>query len=689
MKAQGRITVGRRAKDGQDAVRYYLLPSNTQATVSTSGVVSPSKVTVKQYRQVGKSSAVVTTDGVIKYQTVSKNGTTSSESTYPTSGVTLQASFSTVIFSLYVNGTKVDTVSVAVVADGINGTDGKSGIQGCIIRQTEWDSNGFEYHNDYDLTTFPRFLDIVLVEIKLSDKLDGYIKANGKYFKAYMCLKTHKSSKADAVNPIKNEQYPTYWRPLDYMAPIYTPLIWAEYAYLQMAQTNQILITNNDKVSGGFGGGNPALWLGAEEFEKAPFRVNQLGKAWLLDATLQGGVVAGNPDGQHIHIDPESKSMVIYDSSNSAVSFFEGNSHTSLTSLTGGSSGEFTMNNENKNKSFSVDGNNSSTQHKTETLRLSSSVYSEAPIELIIYGTMSAYATPADTVSDSSGGSFGSGLNESQIQQPQMMASGSSSLALYIVTYTSSLLTTVKNKTLVASVIGSSPANQKNLNNTRIKTPSGGYHVLEMTYIVSASGIGKSASVAWGTNVVNGTTFKASYVSDFYVSRFFANGFCLAKSAQNYIWAYNQGDSGMRLVMENNGFGIDVSNAGIKIKHHSGNWFNMPMFLFHALYEFEGDKYTLKNNRSWDGNYPTCARIAEGRVRITFPATWLSSLSFTSLSDIEISIIGLGYTSGSTTSPIKATVIGFTPSSGQLLIDLSDDSSRNDGSFMIDLKYLG
>lgn len=781
--AQGSTTIRRRPKDGndgQDAVRYWLVPSASVIKKSQSGAFSPAKITCTKYKQSGNNAPIETSEGTIKYQTVNVAGTTSGSSDYPSGGVSPTASITAIIFTMYVNNVAVASETIPIldngadatsywlilntlvvqrsgttmtpstitckammkkgdeaakeatgltikytrtttngttswsnyssavtfnsstqsilfqlldannnelasetviaVNDGAPGSPGSPGIQGCIIRQTEWDPNGVEYHNDTSLTTTPRFLDVVIIK-----RSDGDILANGVRFSAYMCVKTHTSSTQDAVNPIKNEQYPNYWQKFDYYVPIYTPLIWAEYAYLQIAQTNQILISNDDKVSGGFGGGNPALWLGAEEFDSAPFRVNRYGEAWMLNAHIEGDIKAGNPDGQHIHIDPETKSMVIYDANKEAVAFFEGNSHTSLSTLTGGSSGTFTMNDTNKNGAKSVSGNNTATQRLTGTLRISSYIQSNAAVEVVVSGSMYAFATPADTVSSgSSSGTTRPSIPDIQIQEPQMMAGGSATLILYLTTYTTSALTTVKSRTVVHSLSGLSSGSKYTLSNKRAKTSGGGYHVLEMYYDVSASGSGKSASVSWGTNVASGVTFSASYVSDFYVSRFFANGFCLAKSAQNYIWAYNQGTNGMRFVMENNGNGIDVSNSGIKIKHHSGNWINLPKFVYHALWECSGTTYTQKNQISWDGYYPTLSRVSEGRVRLTFPATWISAFSL-NLSNFRIMTQGLMTTSG---YPIKVSLQTFS-TAGSITFDLSDDDSQNDGSFLIDIDYIG
>ena len=56
------------------------------------------------------------------------------------------------------------------------------------------------------------------------------------------------------------------------------------------------------------------------------------------------------------------------------------------------------------------------------------------------------------------------------------------------------------------------------------------------------------------------------------MSRFFANGFVVGLSAQNYVCAYNGTNDGMHLIAENNNYGINVSSAGVKIKLGDSTW---------------------------------------------------------------------------------------------------------------------
>lgn len=122
------------------------------------------------------------------------------------------------------------------------------GLDGCILRTTEWTS-GITFHNDEELTSGTRFLDIAVVTKSASS------------FNAYKCLKTHVSSSSNAPQAGVTTEC---WQPINNMAPIYTPLIMAQNALLRLAQTNQIVVTDsNDNVTGGMQGNiaKPIFWI--------------------------------------------------------------------------------------------------------------------------------------------------------------------------------------------------------------------------------------------------------------------------------------------------------------------------------------------------------------------------------------------------------------------------------------------
>lgn len=144
--------------------------------------------------------------------------------------------------------------------DGAPGDKGKDGLQGCILRQSEW-VKGVEFHNDEALTSGTRYLDIAVVT------------TGANTFNAYKCLKTHTSS--DSI-PVTNT---TYWQKFNALQPVYTPLIMAQNAILRFMQGNQLLIMKADgiTVAAGLVGGDYPLWVGSNTPSNAPFKVSLLG----------------------------------------------------------------------------------------------------------------------------------------------------------------------------------------------------------------------------------------------------------------------------------------------------------------------------------------------------------------------------------------------------------------------------
>lgn len=153
------------------------------------------------------------------------------------------------------------------------------GLDGCILRTTEWTS-GITFHNDEELTSGTRFLDIAVVTKSASS------------FNAYKCLKTHVSSSSNAPQAGVTTEC---WQPINNMAPIYTPLIMAQNALLRLAQTNQIVVTDsNDNVTGGMQGDTtlPIIWAGSTTASNGTYRV-------MADGTMYAskGVFSGTLDG--------------------------------------------------------------------------------------------------------------------------------------------------------------------------------------------------------------------------------------------------------------------------------------------------------------------------------------------------------------------------------------------------------
>lgn len=277
------ITAEKKGAPGNNAVEYKLVVDAININRSTSGVCTPSTINVKVRKTVGSSSAVMLssltgTGLTINYPSTSGSGLKITEIINTVSGTipTINASnfylTTSKTIALYQGTTLIDSVIVTYTNDGQQGIQG---IQGCILRTSEW-ATGVEYHNDEALTSGTRYIDIAVVT------------TGANSFSAYKCIKTHTSSSDITYTNT------TYWEKFNNFVPIYTPLIMAQNALLRFTQTNQLLVMKSDNttVAAGLGGGDYPLWVGAVQPTDAPFRVNINGTLYATDADIKGKITA-------------------------------------------------------------------------------------------------------------------------------------------------------------------------------------------------------------------------------------------------------------------------------------------------------------------------------------------------------------------------------------------------------------
>lgn len=218
------------------------------------------------------------------------------------------------------------------------GEKGADGLQGCVIRDSEWALNT-EYRNDSDVKdgSLPvRYIDVVLVR-------NNAVETG---WDAYQCLKTHVSSSSITY---ANTQY---WKKFGAnVGSIFTSLIISKNAKIQLFQGNDLLIQkDNGTVTAGMTGSNSGslvrIFAGStyENRASAPFRVTESGEMYATKAHIQGEVVAtsgsfsgelkgatgtftgsltaGDANGERIIIDSGAKSIGLI-SGNLLLSYWE------------------------------------------------------------------------------------------------------------------------------------------------------------------------------------------------------------------------------------------------------------------------------------------------------------------------------------------------------------------------------
>lgn len=277
MKVQGHIIVRRKPKNGdngQDAILYELMPSDQVVVLSNTGVFSPSYLTCSVKKIQGStltmltSSSALSAEGLILRYGMDDGGDGEVNIT-PTTKVYPKSIMTFLEFVLYKNGKVIDRKKIRVCNDGSDGGIGDTGLQGCILRQSEWVA-GVEYRNDEALTSGTRYLDIAIVT------------TGANTFNAYKCLKTHTSSSSI---PVSNT---TYWQKFNTLQPVYTPLIMAQNAILRFMQGNQLLIMKPDgkTIVAGLVGGDTPFWVGGETPNDASVYFGMAGNGQLAHGNI-------------------------------------------------------------------------------------------------------------------------------------------------------------------------------------------------------------------------------------------------------------------------------------------------------------------------------------------------------------------------------------------------------------------
>lgn len=161
---------------------------------------------------------------------------------------------------------------------------GEQGLQGCIIRTSEW-ASGTEYRNDSSLTgntTMLRYIDVAFVRNNSTET--GW--------EAYQCNITHVSSTSlDYTNT-------TYWTKLSQnVTGILASFIIAKNAKITFLQGNQLLIQKDDGtitagISGSDSGDKIRFWAGSQTPDDAPYRVDDNGEVWMTKSHVTGEVNA-------------------------------------------------------------------------------------------------------------------------------------------------------------------------------------------------------------------------------------------------------------------------------------------------------------------------------------------------------------------------------------------------------------
>ena len=261
-------------EDGQPSTSYWIAADPEMVVFAESdGLTQNKSCTFTAWRQTGTDAPAVFTGGRLTYATSDNPAETEADTDTGSFGVMFRLNGGIpertwAIARLYVGDTVVASKTVNL----------DQGINGCIVRTSEW-VEGVQYRNDtqYLFTDLgQKYLDVAIITKSATE------------FEAYQCKVTHTSTAS--TKPGSGAGWQSYWTKFNMMAPIYTPLIMAQYGVIRFMQSNRLFVMQSDglTVAAAFAGGDWPLWIGAQEPEDAPFKVSITGKLFATGAEITG-----------------------------------------------------------------------------------------------------------------------------------------------------------------------------------------------------------------------------------------------------------------------------------------------------------------------------------------------------------------------------------------------------------------
>ena len=295
---------------------------------------------------------------------------------------------------------------------------------------------------------------------------------------------------------------------------------------------------------------------------KILFRNNSTGEYFTL---IDGGyirteliravsrVVAGDENGRRIEINPDSKSIYIYDESGTIVSVFEGNSYPDILSLFGNSSGNVTI----IAASGSHAWNEYTEDHGTDAQDGSDVL-------------CTAWETATPTLVEVSGSLYCEAVCDASLKEDGFAIAR---LEVYVETFSDSSCTNRIEKLrvgyCVCSCNGNALTNESEdetvtMVSQGVKVVAGWHRLVSEWHMDRNNRNTDSAQVSW-------SNISALWKSEFYISRFFANGFCIGIRRDNYVLAQNEPNGGMCFTVENGNYGLRINSGGVKIRRNDNN----------------------------------------------------------------------------------------------------------------------
>lgn len=383
----------------------------------------------------------------------------------------------------------------------------------------------------------------------------------------------------------------------------------------------------------------------------------------------EGKQTLGKDGKKRIEIIPTEGVMSIFDSDGVETSHYGSEKYSSISSIFGSSSGTYTCS-LNLSKSFSYSANGS---FSNNTYQISSGTLSITGATTISFAAKITLTASRVLKKSSSGGMP---ITPAMPMDVVVSDDGTS----WVLNYISLRVVLMKGNTVVKTIYSCDCSGSTQQFSVNVQSTFEG------------DGSSYDVAVVARCTLYNDSTSVASYslssvtcriVSDKYLSRMFGNGIVYGTSANNFFAAVNE-SAGLHVrgVTNNGKYGFDLSAGGFKLILN-GFKVKVPITILFMYVSFISSSTSLSIQKqvTFDGGSCTVSRSGEGYYKVTFPnnTNWSAlSLSFSNCMCIA---------NGLSTVGRDARVVSMT--STYCYVECSDDSSRNDGSFQLELRYLG
>lgn len=371
------------------------------------------------------------------------------------------------------------------------------------------------------------------------------------------------------------------------------------------------------------------------------------GYSWqVLENGMQ--VLGAYPNGQHIQLDPEAKEIRLYNESGSCVTKMSGDTISSLDNIFGSSKGSLTLNsNKSATKTLTqtvtdrADLDFKTTLTRQEELSVAEfNTTSETRITVKLSAKVIGYTTT--TVADETELRFPDTGGTTQLMKPSEFQTGIDGLIhlknvatvrVVVKTYEDSAYTTLK-KSKQLYIITTNGGGEQSVTSISVEGDvTAGYHKLIVEYTLKTPGYQITSNSAQRTATANWTIQSASYVSDIYISRIFANGVAFGTSANNYFAAMNVDGKmlvkGVTLNGSGQKNGFELSATGLSILHKDASFRPVVTLGMGILqYTSSGVKWKSFQNGLRGCTNPTVSG-SNGYYTINFPNEWKNIIGST------------------------------------------------------------